>query len=240
MDQYFTPAELAEYIIGSLVCNDPRSAADFAAGEGSLLAAVRNRWPGTQLYATDVDKMSVRRLRRRFNKISAYTCNFLNPRHHSAGFLRLLRGRLSLIFLNPPFSCRGGTKFDVTVEGEQFTCGKALAFVTESLQYLGPEGILVALLPSSCMTSDRDKATLNAILGQFQLSEIAVPHKLGFSGCEVEVRCVCLQKRTHSRRVGGEIIQQFRREIIVSGVRLYRGRLSMPDVIKSKSPKQFN
>src|ERR1700730_15615156 len=97
MDKYFTPAELAERLIHSLACSEPTTVADFSAGEGSLLAAVRNRWPKTRLYATDVDGESVRRLGRRFNDISARTCDFLEKRLHERPFLRSLRGSLSLI-----------------------------------------------------------------------------------------------------------------------------------------------
>jgi hypothetical protein len=235
MDQYFTPAEVAQRIIRSLDCKAPGRVADFAAGEGSLLAAVRDRWPESMLYATDLDVGSVRRLRKRFKEIWARTCDFLEQHNHRGQLLHSLRGVLPLILLNPPFSSRGGTKFPVTIGGKQLSCSKALAFVAESVKYLSPDGTLIALLPSSCFTSDRDKEAIEALVERFQLSELRNVSGFLFTGCSVEVRCVSLRPRNQSLRVNGHVVRQFRPKIIVSGVRIFRGRLSMCNVLPSRS-----
>jgi predicted RNA methylase len=234
MDQYFTPPEVAKRIVDSLTCEAPVKVSDFAAGEGSLLAAVVDRWPESLLYATDLDKRSVRGLRRRFKNITVRICDFLDHRKRDASFFKTLEGELSLIVLNPPFSCRG-TKHYVEWKNEIVACSKALAFVISSLKYLRWNGIVVSLVPSSCLTSDRDRRAIQLLADEFHITEMMAENGYQFRGCSVEVRCVALRRREKVIQESEAVVQPLRPRIIVSRVRLFRGRLSMCDARRSKS-----
>lgn len=235
MDRYFTPAALAAKVIESLSLPEPSAAADFAAGEGSLLAAVRDRWPYSRLFATDSDELSLRCLRKRLSDVSTRTCDFLDKSNRKSQFFRKLEGTLPLVVLNPPFTCRGGAKFGVEIGASEFKCSRALAFVVEGTRYLNAEGRLVAILPSSSLTSLRDEATINALLDRFYLSNIIGANEQSVTGWSVEVRCVEFRRRLRSIKNDVSIIHEFHQKSIVSGAKIFRGRVSMCDVVLSSS-----
>src|SRR5258706_5144468 len=105
MDKFYTPLAMARQIVQSLTLDQPAIAADFAGGDGALLAAVSERWPLCQLVATDIDRAAVHGLRQRLIGIKAWVCDFLNPRSRRASkLLRSAAGRIFLVIINHPFS----------------------------------------------------------------------------------------------------------------------------------------
>ena len=164
MDKIYTPPYLAASMAkAALVQPKPGLefvVADFAAGSGELLIAAKELWPTATIVATDIDSRAVYALRRTFNEWHTGVCDFLNLRsQRSSALLRNLVGRTNLVLLNPPFSCRGGTRVPVTVGGVISKCSTGLAFVIASVNYLVEGGELVAVLPEGSLTSERDAAT---------------------------------------------------------------------------------
>ena len=74
--------------------------------------------------------------------------------------LKSLESTADLVMLNPPFTCRGGTRFRVDHQGMVFQCSLAAAFVLTAIQYLAPNGTLIALLPASFLRSEKDEHVL--------------------------------------------------------------------------------
>jgi hypothetical protein len=196
MDQHYTPEEFARSIVNGLICRAPRRAADFAAGEGALLSAIRERWPKTYLAATDLSRLAVKKLRQRFRNAKAEQCNFLDESSRKrVCFLGAAHKKFSLIFLNPPFSNRGGGKCPVTLGDESIACSPALAFVIASLRYLSRRGRLIAILPSSCLTSQRDSSALTEILKSHDVQLLCDRKDVRFGKCSVEVVVVAISRR---------------------------------------------
>lgn len=132
-------------------------AADFAAGDGQLLSIAAARWSSAVLVGTDIDPSAVRGLQQRFPEGSFGRCDFLKaPSRRSCAPLRGLGA--DVILLNPPFSCRGAKRFSSVFEGVTMRSSLALAFLVTSLSYLADDGVLVAVLPSSATTAQRDRS----------------------------------------------------------------------------------
>lgn len=137
----------------------PRYIADFAAGGGQLLQMARHLWPNANFVATDIDRRAVCSLRRTEPEWEISRCDFLSSRsRRRCSALRKAKGKISLLLLNPPFSCRGGSRVSATLGGRDVRCSVALAFLVSSIEFLAPDGQIVAVLPAGSLESEKDES----------------------------------------------------------------------------------
>lgn len=200
-DQFFTPAELAASAVKSVQLRKVKLVADFAAGHGDLLVAARSRWPSCFTFGNDFDPTCSSKLARD-GRIDAYSnCDFLNGR--STGGSRQLRkliGKCDVVLLNPPFSGRGGKTVTVQIETDSINCSLAMAFVFKAIPYLRDGGELVAILPASCLTSEKDFAVRDIIKCMTESFEIARFSNTAFEGCSASTVIVRFRRRKHFQR----------------------------------------
>jgi predicted RNA methylase len=163
MDAYFTPKDIAHFMAG-LHLGCPGVVADFTSGDGALLSAARAKWPSSKLIGTDINSSSLRLLRANLKGVKVGRCDFLNHRSRaSCGVLKKAIGKVSLILLNPPFSCRGGTRRSVLMAGEAIEVSVAMAFMLTAFEYLESGGRLIAVMPAGCLTSEKDSTAWEAL-----------------------------------------------------------------------------
>jgi tRNA1(Val) A37 N6-methylase TrmN6 len=156
-DQFFTPSDIASKLIASFRRRQEAVIADFAAGDGVLLTAAEKRWPKATFIATDIMDATVRRLRCNHQEWNVGKCDFLDKRSRErCAALKDISGHVTLAILNPPFSCRGGERIELIFQGEKVSCSRAMAFVLTATSFLAKNGRLAALLPASCLTSQKD------------------------------------------------------------------------------------
>lgn len=195
-DAYYTPEWLAETVVSLSRKRRPRVVADFAAGDGALLRAAEMRWKRATLVAADLCGESVRRLRQRNEQWQCTKCDFLDA--HSRARSRVLAslvGSVDQILLNPPFSCRGGTAFSAETPSGVIKCGRAMAFVLASLKYLSPDGVLIAVLPSNVLGSQKDREALLHLQSAYNLSTRIADSSSDFTGCRVKYVLASLTSR---------------------------------------------
>lgn len=190
MDDIYTPPELAQWLISQSRIH-PTSIADFAAGGGSLLQAAHSVWPTARLIGSDINPTAVSMLDDALPDTKSIVADFLddNERDRLTGF-----GKIDLIVLNPPFSSRGAVKFPVNIGKDVFYGSKALAFVAHSLTFLSDDGEILALIPSSCLTSERDSVLLG-VMRSTHLVESLSTHASAFRGRAVSVTGVRISRR---------------------------------------------
>lgn len=150
IDSIYTPSALARTMVDAagVSLGAGHLIADFAAGSGELLIAAHERWPLAQIVATDINPTETQFLKRKNNSWQIGRCDFLNPKSRNGSLiLRRLIGKITLVILNPPFSCRGGKKVVASTSGISVKCSVGLAFVVNSIDYLTVGGTLVVILP---------------------------------------------------------------------------------------------
>jgi hypothetical protein len=231
MDKHYTPVEIARDIVGKLAFESPRCAADFAAGEGALLGAILERWPKCKLVATDIDPFAVRKLRQRFHNVDAGVCDFLNGRSRAISpVLKRAQKRVTLGFINPPFSCRGGARHPVQYKGIRITCSRAMAFLINSLPYLESQGKLIAILPASCLTSEKDADALSQLSRDYTVEVLGGAEPYKFNNCRVHISFVGVTQRIEkyadpSKKSLPLVFRRFGHE--GRAARLSRGQIAM-------------
>lgn len=238
MDRHYTPLEVARSLLAFAHDLTPSAAADFAAGDGALLNAVSERWPSCALVATDVDRGAIRRLRKTFPLAKVGRCNFLNPRSRSAS-PAIPKGAadIPLIVLNPPFSCRGSERHFIYFNGREVRCSKAMVFVLGALSYLRPDGQLLALLPSSCLSSEKDAPARRFLSAQYTLEELGRVNEGSFAGCAVQVSYVRVSRRAtpdQANETPSKTTAEFGRAVRLGDhVTIVRGSLQMHEIGRS-------
>ena len=201
IDAHYTPAKLAELLVRSVRGCKPAVVADLAAGDGRLLAEAQKRWPGATLVATDVDELAVRRMSRRTPGWLVGRCDLRCSRSRGASeILRGVRGKVSLLLLNPPFSCRGGTRLPARLEGTTLHASAALSFLLLASSYLRKNGSIAAVLPAGSLGSRKDTDAWSYLESRFEIRVVATVPKGAFSDSAACVSLVVLTPRLESSR----------------------------------------
>lgn len=201
IDRHYTPADLAEAMVRQVRLTEPTVVADFAAGAGALLAEAQARWPSARLVATDVDRSSIGRLAKLRLGWDVGRCDFLNQHsRRSCQTLRLARGRVSLLLLNPPFSSRGGSTVPVASRASgNLSSSPAMAFLLLGLDYLAADGRAVAILPSGSLHNRKDRPAWTAVRQRFNVRTLARWRKGAFPDCAASTVLVELAPKVKCR-----------------------------------------
>ncbi len=210
-----------------------RYVADFAAGDGALLRAARESSVDSTFIATDACSKIVASLRKREPSWQVGRCNFLNPLSRAqCRAINGLTGKISLILLNPPFSCRGGAAWPIKVGGNLVRCSLALAFLLSALDFLASDGELIAVLPAGSPESEKDRRAWQHIRSR------GVVELLGTNGLRTFTGCFAKTVLVRFRQAGNANFQTLpgatraRRQLSSRGVAVTvsRGRVQMPSM----------
>lgn len=233
MDAIYTPPDLAQFLTSTSLLDSPASIADFAAGDGALLRAAAERWPDARLFGSDIDETAVLSIGAGMARCEAKVHDLLADSADSA-----LEGQIfSLILLNPPFSCRGNTRFQASVAGQSYSASKALAFVARALKYLAVDGELIAILPASVLVSERDAELIAAIRAWGSVEQIGDVRKDAFRSHAVTVTVLRISRTARQPKSAVE------KPLLVSlrpyAVEMSRGSLSVHDYVETKTGPRF-
>ncbi|MBX3406693.1 MAG: methyltransferase [Phycisphaeraceae bacterium] len=205
-DRYYSPADLARVMVENVTMGSPSIVADFAAGDGGLLIPAESRWPGARIVACDIDSRAVARLRRRRSSWLVGRSDFLKDRSVEATrHLPALWGCVDVILLNPPFSMRGGQRWESRIGQHAVTTGVAMAFLFRALPFLSSGGQLISVLPESCLHSERDAEAMERLRHCYSVEELCRLGRGRFDRCAA--RTVVL-KVTQNVRVSSRIIRR--------------------------------
>ena len=231
-DAFYTPVPLADYM-ASLVRGTPDVIADFASGDGALLSAARRRFPGAALIATDVCESTIEAVKSNFLEVHTSACDFLaiEAREKNAT-LREARGLISVVLMNPPFSCRGGRKSLASIGGKTVPCSQAMAFVATALTYLAVRGEIIALLPAGCLDAEKDHLIWKAIRSIAEVEVLSSHGHKTFDDCSPRTCVVRIRKAFKARASAVEVGHtEFRNASANGSVRVFRGRLQMHSAV---------
>lgn len=200
IDAHYTPEWLAQEAVSRVRSNRPRIVGDIAAGEGSLLLEAERRWPRAHFIATDVDRTAVRQLALLHPDWSVGRCDFLNAKSRAACHALSAQKPFSLLLLNPPFTCRGGTRYThTTTDGRVLHVGAAMAFLLTGLNYLAKNGEALAILPAGSLHSMKDSAAWEYLRRHYTVDVIGTWDKSAFPGCAATSALVHLHAKSSGK-----------------------------------------
>ena len=227
-DRFDTPDYLAAQMVSEVPRRPGTVIADFAAGYGNLLDHAAARWPSCRFVATDICLNTVRNVRRLRPDWDVGRVDFLNARSRSASnLLTDVRGRVSLALLNPPFSCRGGSRHIASYAGIELTCSHAMAFILTALSFLASHGQMVMVLPTGTWTSEKDIEAWRLIHRFWSPQIVRTNGRSTFAGCYPHTMLVKLTRSGRASPVNVVCRRSAKKTIFVEVV---RGTLQMHDI----------
>jgi predicted RNA methylase len=174
LDQIYTPPDLAELMVKTIIERPPGVIADFSVGGGELLRAASARWPKASLLGIDLDGGTISRLKKANEHWKLETCDFLNDLSVSSSeLLNRYKGRVGLVLLNPPFSCKGGTRLQMEFGGERISVSPALAFLLRALAFLKITGVALALMPAGSLISEKDATAWRLVSRRYKVRVVS-------------------------------------------------------------------
>ena len=193
MDAHYTPQMLASELVATADDLRPTVIADLCAGRGDLLLQAQRVWPEATFAAVDIDPSVVRHLKSLRPNWRVGRCDLL--RSHSrrrSPILKSIRGRVSLLLLNPPFSCRGNTRYRVDVNGSPIYAGSAMSFLLTSLSYLHETGTAIAILPYGVVHNQKDRDAWRYVTKRYSVSLLPNSPRQSFPRTSVRLAIVRL------------------------------------------------
>ena len=173
-DTHYTPPPVAKALVDAARDLNPSLIADLAAGHGDLLIRAETRWPNATFAATDIDASAVRHLSRLRPTWAIGRCDLRKQRSRSSSpVLTKLRRSARLLLLNPPFTCRGGTRFRVDTPAGPIHASTALSFLLLATPYLAPDGHIVSILPLGCLHNTKDAPAWQHLHSRYHVTLLA-------------------------------------------------------------------
>lgn len=179
-DSFYTPTPLADKLIGYVAQIQVRSAIDFCVGDGELVKAVKKRFEKAVLYGTDISEEALAKLKGECPEIVLGECDFRDD--ESVDNVHFLHDKtFDLIVLNPPFTCKGSVVEHLILGEEKFKVSTAMLFLMKALRYLSEDGGLYAILPISCVYSEKDKKAWEYLQKHYNACVLEEPTRVYFS-----------------------------------------------------------
>ena len=126
--------------------------------------------------------------------------------------------------MNPPFTSRGGSRNRVDVGDSRVACGAALSFVLTAIQYLAPDGQVVAILPVGSLHNQKDAEAWRYLLERFAVEILEHVGKRSFPRCAASSAIVRLsQQRTTEKNSVGCEVPQLSSSRDLRGIEIIRG-----------------
>jgi len=235
IDAFYTPEHLANFMVEKTTIKLPKIIGDFAAGDGMLLKCAQKRWPNSKVIATDISKNAIQLLSKNNPLWITGKCDFLNRQSYQRCLpLKTVKGKCSLILLNPPFSCKAWNKYNISLGEVEYKCSKAMAFVINSLEYLSRQGELVAILPAGAIDASKDEKVWRHIQSEYCVKVIGTNGHNTFKGCSPKTRVIKIMKgRGHCEAtLNNSDSEQSHKKI--KKVNIFRGHVSVCDLVTVK------
>ena len=175
MDAHYTPVCLAESLVAAAGDLRPAIVADLCAGHGDLLIHAERRWPQARCAGVDVDRSSVLHLRRTHPQWHVGVCDLRSARSRGQSpVLKRFSKRISLLLLNPPFSCRGNARLTSITPSGPISSGTAMFFLITSLAYLHRHGSAIVVLPLGTLYNEKDRIAWRYLEGMYDVEVVTV------------------------------------------------------------------
>ena len=172
MDTHYTPSAIATSLVEAANDLRPKIIADLAAGNGDLLLAAERAWPTATFIATDIDRRAIRHLARLRPYWTVGRCDLRSQRSRRSSKALKNTNSVCLMLLNPPFSCRGGTRFFVHTPTGPLHVSTAMSFLLLAAEYVADDGHIVSILPLGSLHSQKDAQAWEFLKSKYSIQTL--------------------------------------------------------------------
>lgn len=232
-DSFYTPQHLAKRLASFITERNIKTAIDFCIGNGDLLKAVQNRFDNIDFYGTDISQDIIKKISCENTSWTLGVCDFRSD-ESVAKVTFLKKGCFDLIMFNPPFTCKGSIIEKILFEGTEYKVSTAMMFVMRAIKYLSPKGGMYAILPISCVYSQKDRKAWNYLQANYNACVLEEPERVYFCNrCSPNIVLVYIgnQSKGHPYKKDVTMFSNITIDNVV------RGSLRMQNLTYSNSKK---
>ena len=195
---YYTPPVWTDVVVEAIGDEEPRGILDPSVGEGALLSAAAERFPGVPAFGIDIDGRAVAKVRARMPASVLSVADALNSRSVKRTRVWMSRSEIDVIVANPPFQGEKRSTF-VTVKafGSTVRSGVAPAHVVSILDAFRPKR-MVAIVPASMLHSHRDEGAVALLDRHYSCEVIESIGSRCFSGTFAAAEVIRVERRVCS------------------------------------------
>ena len=169
------------------------------------MLAAEQTWPTARYVATDIDQSAVRRLGQIRPSWTVGRCNLRNPRsRQSCQALKGILKSTSVLLLNPPFTCRGGTKFVVQTSTGPLHASTAISFLLHTIDYIDDNGHIACVLPFGCLHNQKDGKAWEYLKSRYSIETLRRCPKGTFPTSAAETVLVRLSPKPPNQQTTAE------------------------------------
>lgn len=192
LDRYYTPAPMATALVANC-SGKPERIADFCVGDGSLIKAAITSWPRSNFFICDIDPDALRAAVDCTGVTTSLCCDFLGEKFSEAT-THIEPLLFDLILMNPPFSNRGGRRCVPRGSFSGLSCSRAFSFLLTAVDYLSAKGEILAILPSSVLSSEQDEVARTELKRICSLELLSIPQYGAFPAVDASTFMLRLRK----------------------------------------------
>ena len=160
--KYYTPAGMADLLVGLIDKKKPKTAIDICCGSYNLLYAAKRRWTGINLIGVDIIPHTAKNV----------LCINLDGREYAIN----QKQKYPLILANPPFSSKNNNeKFSMLYNGifaRYRTSRLENEMLLANLHLLDKDGLLVIILPSTFVESEKSSKMRILLANAYHVKKI--------------------------------------------------------------------
>lgn len=203
-DNFYTPIELADKLASLIIEDGIKTVIDFCVGNGDLLKAVQRKFPNVECFGTDIAIEAIEPLRESQPAWKLEVCDFsVTERFDELSDFN--QRKYDLIVLNPPFTCKGSSICKIEFEDISYKVSTAMMFVTNALKYRADDGVLYAILPSSCAYSQKDRQLWEYLIKKYNLQILAAPDRMYWQDCSASIILVSIGGRIKREHIDKDL-----------------------------------
>ncbi len=199
--QYFTPGELARFMVHLIPGDAIHFVVDLTMGECRLLDEAKKRWNEAKLYGADIDEGLIRKMNIESPYIHTFQCDSLSEKIEEWTEYREIveAGGFDLAIANPPFNfldqaliCLNG--------GERLALPIEIRFLIRYIDIVKESGYICIILPYGFLSLDLYRELRRNLLMQVTILKIIKIYDGCFQKTDADTCVVFMQKRKREEK----------------------------------------
>jgi len=193
--QYFTPLDLAEFMVRIVPDCNIKTVIDLSMGECGLLEAAKKRWKNAEFYGVDIDENLLKKIHNKSPYIHIFNGDGLGKELQNWGVYQniLCGSKFDLAIANPPFDFYD--RKIVNIDNTGFSLPIEIRFLLKYLEIVKEGGYICIILPYGFLSLDLYKEFRKSLLNKAVIHKVIKIFEGCFEGICADTCLLLLQKK---------------------------------------------
>lgn len=200
--QYFTPLDLAEFMVNLVPDDNINTVIDLSMGECGLLEATKKRWKNASFYGADIDETLLSKIHTKSPYINTFGGDSLDESINNwKGYQDILNStKFDLAIANPPFNYYDQASVCIDTN-ENMLFPIEIRFLLKYIDIVRVGGYISIILPYGFLSSDLYKELRLKILSRVTIIKVIKIFKNCFDRIDADTCLILMQKKKSDNKL---------------------------------------